>query len=347
VTDSNHEQQTPALDAVYEDLVETIEGWANALGTDTTYTDPVLAESGDHDWAAELRKQVDWAVRTAGTLLTAQGKTNLAEDLKRRVEELCVVAEGYEQRLEALEDQRRVHIEGIVARYRQVFGNEDPEAARMMRLCQGIQRVWLLRVEDHSPETPEEFAEAIDRAWFEEDGAKRRAQAEMKCRAGELVEHLRLLAGLEANQPAEATDADRQVQAAQTTSAGQSEDVCAEEEPFGGPQKDPYEAGVVHWFGKRLYLGDDTQISRLFWLLAEKPGVSHALGKVQRAVDGMETDRDEHGKDPFDKSMKRIAKALSKLRKHLRENDLDDHVIIIKEGPRDEPSYTLVSRFGN
>ncbi len=45
--------------------------------------------------------------------------------------------------------------------------------------------------------------------------------------------------------------------------------------------------------------------------------------------------------------MNRIAKALSKLRKHLRENGLDDHVVIIKEGPRDEPSYTLISRFGH
>ena len=44
--------------------------------------------------------------------------------------------------------------------------------------------------------------------------------------------------------------------------------------------------------------------------------------------------------------MNRIRKALSKLRKHLRENNLDDHFVILKEGPSDCPSYTLVSRFG-
>lgn len=117
---------------------------------------------------------------------------------------------------------------------------------------------------------------------------------------------------------------------------------------FGGPQEDPFDPRVVRWIGKRLYLGPEgSQVRELFMLLARNPGVPHLLGEVQRAVDGMETRRDEQGEDVFRKSMNRIAKALSKLRKHLRENDLDDHVVILKEGPRDEPSYTLVLRFGN
>ena len=120
------------------------------------------------------------------------------------------------------------------------------------------------------------------------------------------------------------------------------------EEQLGGPEEDPYDHRVVRWVGKRLYLGPKgAQVRELFMLLARKPGVPHALGEVQRAVDGMETYRDEHGEDAFRKSMNRIAKALSKLRSHLRENGLDDHVVILKEGPRDEPSYTLISRFGN
>ena len=120
------------------------------------------------------------------------------------------------------------------------------------------------------------------------------------------------------------------------------------EEQFGGPEEDPYDRRVVRWVGKRLYLGPTgAQVRELFTLLARKPGVPHSLGEVQRAVDGMETYRDEHGEDAFRKSMNRIAKALSKLRSHLRENGLDDHVVILKEGPRDEPSYTLISRFGN
>jgi len=117
---------------------------------------------------------------------------------------------------------------------------------------------------------------------------------------------------------------------------------------LGRPEIDLYDRRVVNWFGKRLYLGPEgSQIRELFMLLARKPGVPHSLGEVQRAVAGMETYRDEHGEDAFRKSMSRIAKALSKLRRHLRENDLDNHVVILKEGPRDEPSYTLVLRFGN
>jgi len=103
---------------------------------------------------------------------------------------------------------------------------------------------------------------------------------------------------------------------------------------------------VVNWLGKRLYLGKDTQVSRLFWLLAKKPGVAHGLGEVQRAVDGMETDREDRGDKEFKQAMNRLAKALATLRKRLRENDLDDHVIILKEGPNDWPSYTMISRFG-
>jgi len=121
-----------------------------------------------------------------------------------------------------------------------------------------------------------------------------------------------------------------------------------DDEQFGGPEEDPYHSRAVRWYGKRLYLGPEgSQVRNLFMLLASKPGVPHSLGEVQLAVDGMGTYREQHGDDAFRKSMNRIAKALSKLRKHLRENDLDNHVVILKEGPRDEPSYTLVLRFGN
>jgi len=44
--------------------------------------------------------------------------------------------------------------------------------------------------------------------------------------------------------------------------------------------------------GKRIYLGHDTQVSRLFWLLASPVGRAHTLAEVQRAIDGIETARD-------------------------------------------------------
>lgn len=345
MAESDHQHETPALDAVYEHLAEEVSGWANTLGTDTTYTDPVLDESGSNEWAASLRQSCDWALRTAESLLVARGQASQAEDLVRRVKALFDAAEGYEQRLDAMEDQSRVRIERITAQYRQVFGDDDPDAIQLGRLCQGTRRVWTLALDDDPPETPEQFAEAVDRALYEEQGAKGRAKAEMQRLAHKLVEHLRLLEGIEAGSD---TPSPAQMTAIQVDDTPEAEDQDESvDDQFGAPQPDPHNEKVVRWVGKRLYLGGEgTQVRELFMLLARKPGAPHTLGEVQRAVDGMETFRDQHGKDEFDRSMKRIAKALSKLRARLRENDLDDHVIIIKEGPRLDPSYTLVSRFG-
>jgi len=80
--------------------------------------------------------------------------------------------------------------------------------------------------------------------------------------------------------------------------------------------------------------------------LAEHLGRSHDLGLVQRAVDGVETTRENDGEKEFKKAMQRVRKAVSKLNRHLRENNLDDHVVILKEGPSDFPSYTMIARFG-
>lgn len=179
----------PQLDAVLESVVEDIEGWADSLGIELRYMYAMIEESGQHEWAADLAKQVDWAARTAETLLRARGKADLALDLKQRVDALCAAAEGYEQRLDALEDQCQVHVEGVVARYRQTF-EDDPDAVRLMRLCQGIQRIWTLNSEGYTPKTPEDFAEAIDWTYYEMDGAKRRAQIEVRRQAGELAEYL-------------------------------------------------------------------------------------------------------------------------------------------------------------
>lgn len=338
------DRRAAPLDAVYEALADEIEGWASGLGTETAYTDPVLGDCESHDWAESLRRECDWGTRTAASLLTADGRIDQADDLKRRIDGLLVAAKGYEQRLEALADRRRVHIEGLVARYRQQFGEEDPDEHRLWRLCRGIQRVWTLRADDHSPQTPEAFAEAIDWAWFEEDGAKRRARAEVQRQANALIEHLRLLAELEVERSAAPSSA---AQTPPETDRPSSSHVDEDDESFGVPEPDPYDSRAVRWVGKRLYLGKEgTQVRELFMLLARRPGVPHPLWEVQRAVDKMDTDRERDGEEAFNRSMNRIAKALSKLRRHLEENGLDDHVMIIKEGPRNNPFYTLISRFG-
>jgi len=344
VVDSDHQHQTPSLDAVYADLADSIESWASTLGTETTYTDPVLEESGSKEWAASLRKCCDWALRTAGSLLAVRGHVNQADDLKRRMVELFDAAEGYEQRLDAMEDQCRVRIERITSQYRRAIGDDDPDAIRLGRLCQGTGRVWTLTLDDRPPETPEQFAEAIDRALLEEEGAKGRAKAEMQRQAGDVVEHLRLLVGIESDsnrhQPSQAADDD--------APTADSLVVPVDDEQFGGPQRDPVDNRLAWWMGKRIYLGDDTQISRLFWLLASPLGQRRAMAEVQRAIDHMETsDFVNSSAEDIRKSQQRVRKAISILRQRLVESELDKHVLITKGGTQIDPDYTMVSRFGS
>jgi len=209
--DNGSEMFVPEVGALYEDLADWIEGWANSLGLCTTCHDPVIEEVYDCDWGGDLRRNCDQSVRMARTVLTAEGKVDHAEDLKRRIEELYTVADAYAQRLGAAEDHRRGRTRQIVAQYLEVFRDEDPYGGRLGRLCQGMQRIWTLRTDDQPPKTPEDFAEAIDAAEFEEDGTKRRAQAEVRRLARELVEHLRLLAAVERKraQPRRVEDADQ------------------------------------------------------------------------------------------------------------------------------------------
>jgi hypothetical protein len=99
--------------------------------------------------------------------------------------------------------------------------------------------------------------------------------------------------------------------------------------------------------GKRIYLGDDTQLSRLFWLLASPVGRANSLAEVQRAVDFQESSEEVGTEDAeIQKSHQRLRKAISKLRAALREADVDDHLLITRGGSQKEPAYTLLFRFG-
>lgn len=110
--------------------------------------------------------------------------------------------------------------------------------------------------------------------------------------------------------------------------------------------RDEHDAKIAWCAGKRIYLGDDTQISRLFWLLASPLGRACSLGEVQRAVDDMETtrDMDESGEE-YKKAGQRVRKALSKLRARLIEAGADDHLFVHRGGNRKYPEYTMVLRF--
>mgnify|MGYP005846528515 CR=1 FL=1 len=108
-------------------------------------------------------------------------------------------------------------------------------------------------------------------------------------------------------------------------------------------KRDEHDPRIAWCVGKRIYLGDDTQISRLFWLLTSPVGRACTLAEVQRALDGFETYRKD--KKEFEDAMKRLRKAISKLRKALHEGHADDHLLIVRGGSAACPEYTMVLRF--
>ena len=111
--------------------------------------------------------------------------------------------------------------------------------------------------------------------------------------------------------------------------------------------RDENDPTIAWCIGKRIYLGNDTQVSRLFWLLASPVGRAHDLAEVQRAVDLQESSRDVGTKEAeIQKSHQRIRKAISKLRAALHEADVDDHLVIIRGGSQNDPEYTMLFRFG-
>jgi hypothetical protein len=112
-------------------------------------------------------------------------------------------------------------------------------------------------------------------------------------------------------------------------------------------RRDEHDLRIAWCVGKRIYLGHDTQVSRLFWLLALPVGRAHTLAEVQRAIDGIETarDMDETGEE-YQKASQRVRKAISKLRAAIEEGGAADHVLIVRAGSQSDPEYTLVLRFG-
>jgi hypothetical protein len=79
-----------------------------------------------------------------------------------------------------------------------------------------------------------------------------------------LAEHLRLLAGIEAGQPAVATVGGGQEQTPSPVLAARPNLAGGDDLQLGAPQQDPYDARVVQWVGKRLYLGPEgSQIREL------------------------------------------------------------------------------------
>lgn len=114
-----------------------------------------------------------------------------------------------------------------------------------------------------------------------------------------------------------------------------------------GIRRDEHDPRIAWLLGKRIYLGDDSQISRLFWLLASPVGRACSLAEVQRAVDGLETTRDMGPTgEEYKKAGQRVRKAISKLRAAIDEGGAADHLLIVRGGNNKYPEYSMVLRFG-
>lgn len=188
-------QAVPDVAAFLEQLAEELTGWADHLGIEADYYDSRLEEGGSNDWGRALRDSIERKLlNPVVSALVAGGRTDLASDLRGRFDTIFADAQGYQDRLEAMEDQRRVHVEGLTARYRQAFP-DDEHAARLWRLCQGPERVFTLWSEDGNPlDTPEQYAQAIDEAIRDELWGKQKARSEIQRRAHDVVEHLKIIA---------------------------------------------------------------------------------------------------------------------------------------------------------
>jgi hypothetical protein len=188
-------QPVPDVAAFLEQLAEELTGWADHVGIEAHYYDPRIEEGGSNDWGQALRDATERKlVNPVLSSLVARGRADLAGDLQGRFDALFADAQGYQDRLEALEDHRRVHVEGLTARYRQSF-RDDEHAARLWALCRGPERTFTIWCEDCNPlDTPEQFAEAVDEAMRDELWGKQKARSEIQRRAHDLAEHLNIIA---------------------------------------------------------------------------------------------------------------------------------------------------------
>ncbi len=111
--------------------------------------------------------------------------------------------------------------------------------------------------------------------------------------------------------------------------------------------RDENDPAIAWCIGKRVYLGNDTQVSRLFWLLASPVGRARSIAEVQQAVDLHESSLNVGTEEAeIQKSHQRIRKAISKLRAALLEASIDDHLLITRSGSQKDPEYSMLLRFG-
>lgn len=112
------------------------------------------------------------------------------------------------------------------------------------------------------------------------------------------------------------------------------------------PQRDMYDKRIAWWVGHRIYLGVNTRVSRLFWLLAEQLGIFCPMHEIQAEVDGYVTNASlGHSAEEIQKADQRLRQTLSRLRGRLREANVDDHVFIHRELTGMGPGLMMYRRF--
>jgi hypothetical protein len=192
------------LPDLYGSLSWLLREWADSLGLQSEYC--WCEERGSNDWGGVLRQSTEDTLKTTLSLLTAGSRIDLAKDLGQRFEQLYAQGDGYQQRLEALEDEQQVHVDALAAQYRQKF-REDAAEAELWAKCRGVQRTWTFWAEGNPLETVEQFAEAIDKAFWDEQGGKLKARVQVRQAAVDLADHLDVLAAVAA--PADQSDQKR------------------------------------------------------------------------------------------------------------------------------------------
>jgi len=107
------------------------------------------------------------------------------------------------------------------------------------------------------------------------------------------------------------------------------------------PQCEPFEPGVVYWFRKRLYLGKDTQLRRLFDMLAHSPGMWVPSTTIQSRVFGTSYIEPSDASDTGDLLNQRLRKLVSRLKERFDEDHLSDSANIFADKRRGASGYVL------
>lgn len=108
---------------------------------------------------------------------------------------------------------------------------------------------------------------------------------------------------------------------------------------------DPNDERFATVCGKRVYLGFETQLAKLFNLLANPVGTARSMAEVQKELEGTEISCDYgDSKEDVKDSFRRISRTLYKLRQNLEQARADDHLLVNRTGSGHDSLFTMILR---